>query len=361
MSVRKQNPVFTSGASVLLAALTVMLMLTGCKKEDEPTAPQVQNGWVSQQSGTNERLFCAHFADANTGTVIGDDGTILCTTDGGATWTPRVCPYAEYGVMLTGVAFADGNNATITGEVTLLMLRTTDGGVSWFPQNTGLDFTHSPQLRDVTYPDANIGIAVVFDPWTAPMILRTTNGGADWRKHYLPVEPWKGFYAVSFPTTDIGYIVGSEGFILRTDNGGVTWSTQNSGVTEEIHHVSFADANTGIAIGYGSEAVGDTAEHRYRKWSIILRTTDGGSVWTKLLTIPDMALSAVCVTDADNATIVGERGTILRTTDGGTTWVNQISGTMENLHDVYFSDSNTGTAIGDNGVILRTTNGGFSK
>jgi len=351
-----------SSVSILLAVLIAGSIFTGCRKENpEEPEPPAQNGWVAQTSGTAEELFNVHFADANTGTIIGDDGTILCTSDGGATWSTRVCPYAEYGVILSGVAFADGKNATITGQVTLLMLRTTDGGVSWLPQKTGLDYTHSPMLRDVTYPDANLGIAIVFDPWSAPMIIRTTNGGADWNKQYLPVDPWGGFYAVSFPTTDIGYLVGDQGAILRSGDGGVSWSLQDSGVTEHVYDVSFADANTGFAIAGDRVLVGDTTEHRYHQWSTILRTTDGGAVWTKLQTMDEVYLDAVSVIDPDNATIVGAGGMILRTTDGGATWVPQISGTTENLHDVFFSDRNTGTAIGDNGVILRTTSGGFRK
>jgi photosystem II stability/assembly factor-like uncharacterized protein len=40
--------------------------------------------WTSQASGTNNPLFGVAFTDANTGTAVGDGGTILRTTDGGA-------------------------------------------------------------------------------------------------------------------------------------------------------------------------------------------------------------------------------------------------------------------------------------
>ncbi|MBW2161924.1 MAG: hypothetical protein JRH14_18490 [Deltaproteobacteria bacterium] len=78
------------------------------------------------------------------------------------------------------------------------------------------------------------------------------------------------------------------------------------------------------------------------------------------------SFNGVSFTDANSGTAVGYgllgggdlRGIILRTTDGGATWVEQTSGTSEPLHDVSFTDANTGTIVGEAGIILRTTDGG---
>ena len=44
-------------------------------------------GWVSQNSGTNAGLFSVHFPmNILTGYAVGDNGTILKTTDGGTNW-----------------------------------------------------------------------------------------------------------------------------------------------------------------------------------------------------------------------------------------------------------------------------------
>lgn len=48
--------------------------------------------WVSQTSGKSIILLDVSFADAMTGTVVGDQGTILRTTDGGATWKIQTLP-----------------------------------------------------------------------------------------------------------------------------------------------------------------------------------------------------------------------------------------------------------------------------
>ena len=42
------------------------------------------NNWSVQSSGTTETLWCVSFTDSNSGTVVGKNSTILRTTDGGA-------------------------------------------------------------------------------------------------------------------------------------------------------------------------------------------------------------------------------------------------------------------------------------
>ena len=48
-----------------------------------------QSGWVSQSSGTANLLIGVSFTDANTGTAVGNFGTIAHTTNSGATWTSQ--------------------------------------------------------------------------------------------------------------------------------------------------------------------------------------------------------------------------------------------------------------------------------
>ena len=54
---------------------------------------------------------------------------------------------------------------------------------------------------------------------------------------------------VSFTDANTGTAVGGYGTILRTTNGGTTWTSQTSGTTNHLLGVSFTDANTGTAVG----------------------------------------------------------------------------------------------------------------
>ncbi len=107
----------------------------------------------------------------------------------------------------------------------------------------------------------------------------------------------------------------------------------------------YVDPSTATVVGADSQG------------GLILRTTDGGITWTRQLagTSPLLGVSFV---DADTGTAVGAEGTILHTTDGGATWTLQSSGTTVPLSGVTFVDANTGWAVGEGGTILHTTTGG---
>src|SRR5215470_14626255 len=150
--------------------------------------------------------------------------------------------------------------------------------------------------------------------------------------------------------------VGDFGTILRTTDGGATWTPQFSGTTYRLRGVSFVDANNGTAVG---------------DFGTIVRTTDGGATWTPQTSGTTNALYGVSFVDANTGTAVGDFGTILNTTDGGATWTRQFSGTIDYLYGVSFTDGNTGTAVGcvlvtphprcaGRGAILRTTDGGVT-
>ena len=62
--------------------------------------------------------------------------------------------------------------------------------------------------------------------------------------------------------------------------------------------VFFTDANNGIVVG---------------RYGTILRTTDGGVTWTPEFSDTHSDLFGVFFSDADTGTVVGGEGTILRT------------------------------------------------
>lgn len=57
---------------------------------------------------------------------------------------------------------------------------------------------------------------------------------------------------------------------------------------------------------------------------------------------------------------VGSGGTILKTTDSGKKWKRVVSGTTTLLTSVFFADSSNGWVTGAGGWLSRTTNGGES-
>jgi photosystem II stability/assembly factor-like uncharacterized protein len=330
--------------------------------------------WFTQNSGTTKNLYGVSFTDANTGTAVGDSGTILRTTDGGTTWTSQASGTT---LGLTGVSCTDANTGTAVGggsngDIGAIILRTTDGGATWAPQSSG---TTIP-LHGVCFTDVSNGTVVGGGgggEYPLGIILHTTNGGATWVKQFETDST--SVNSVSFSDRNTGTAVGGGwtdvvGWwttILRTTDGGTTWITQTEPQSDILRSVVFTDANTGTAVG-GAYGSGDIPYSSY----VILRTTDGGVMWTtqKNVTRAGNGFNCVFFTDANTGTAVGHLGycsnwsrrdNILRTTDGGSTWEPQASGTSNPLRGVCFTDVNTGTAVGDSGTILRTTNGGVTS
>jgi hypothetical protein len=147
-----------------------------------------------------ERVF---FTNTNTGTIVGQGGTILRTTDGGTNWVAQTSGITS---SLFGVSFADANTATAVGQDGVV-LRTTDGGTTWEPQTSG-----TPQwLLSVSFTDANTGGAV----GTGGANFRTTDGGTTW---ILQTGGTAVLYDVSFTDANTGTVVGENGTILRMSN-----------------------------------------------------------------------------------------------------------------------------------------------
>ena len=118
--------------------------------------------------------------------MVGGDGTILHTADGGQSWQRQVSETREY---LTSVTFtADGQRGWAVG-LGGAILHTADGGQSWQGQVSGTG-TH---LNSVIFMvDDQRGWVVGSDS----TILLTVNGGKSWQSiaYRMPPAPW--FYVV---------------------------------------------------------------------------------------------------------------------------------------------------------------------
>ncbi|HTK82357.1 MAG TPA: SdrD B-like domain-containing protein [Bacteroidota bacterium] len=286
--------------------------------------------WTYQRSDTTLPLSGVAFVDPKLGAAIGDLGTVLRTTDGGAHWTVH-STNALYD--LRSICFSDEFTGTIVGfdasEFSGLILRTTDAGVTWQRQSSGI----LGGLWSVSFHGPDTGLAVGDDG----VILRTTNGGKNWTK---PAGSFSdGFVGVSLPTSLVGTIVGSGGAILRTTDGGVTWLRQASNTQLSLYGVAFADKNNGMTVGNGGT---------------ILRTTNGGSAWVRVYSDSTLVLRGISYQGAGNVTAVGWRafpgsGIILNTTNNGASWHSTVSPLK-----LYAASAGYGEfAVGDSGTIVR--------
>jgi photosystem II stability/assembly factor-like uncharacterized protein len=295
--------------------------------------------WSPVDSGTTSNLNGAILLDSGTGFVVGDMGTILKSTDAGATWSPLT---SGTSTTLHGIYFLDPNDGVAVGDSGTI-LRTTDGGGAWQNVTSGV----GDDLRAVSFSGAN-GICA----GGSETVLYSTDSGASWQVSQSGFFS-PGFLGAQMLSPTIGFVAGQnsifQSLLGNTTDGGVSWNFQpfyfegNEGGSNDVF---FFDQNTGLV-----------------SWSVfdgrgaIARTTDGGINWATLFF--DQSIEGVAFPLVTSAFAVGAAGRILHSTDTGVTWADRTSGTSANLHDVSFaSDALRGVAVGDGGVILRTTNGG---
>lgn len=334
--------------------------------------------WKST-SGVFGNLRSVHYTSVSTG-FIATGGTIYKTTNGGISWSPTYLSTYE----LRAIHFADANNGIAAGYYGD-MYRTTDGGTIWDLCSKGT----TVQLNNIHYAGTNDGIAAGNTDSSKGTVLLTNDAGKNWRKIliglttsnlyscyiksgstafvagqgiYKTVDSGKSWTRPLTTATVLGigfvssadfngYAVGKStsntGFVLKTTNGGDTWTTATGNLNvRELRGLYIHNWLTVSVVGLTN--LGDP---------FFSKTTNGGTNWTVVTTGVGGA-NAVHFPTPNIGVVVGDLGKISRTTDGGTTWTAQTSGTTEALKGVHFFSADTGVAVGLKSTVLHTTNGG---
>ena len=311
--------------------------------------------WYPQNSGTTQHLNKVQFIDANTGWAVGDSGTIIYTTNAGATWLSKTTSTNAnlYDVKFinSNVGWVIGDNGNEAGPPTeSVILKTTNGGLYWINQMND----STTWLRAGSFLDENIGWVICFES-----ILKTTDGGDSWT---ICASQISGDFLRDIFFVDInnGFVSGWEGGIYKTTDGGTSWNMVFGQMFTWFNALSFTDAQNGIAVGAGG----------MRLWrGLIYTTTNSGIDWMSWMAEDfSSEFNDVYRSSTEIVNVVGlifelgsmEKGIIMRSIDAGQTWSIQNIDSVPPLNGVSFIDDYIGWAVGNNGTILHTTNGGVT-
>ncbi len=176
------------------------------------------------------------------------------------------------------------------------------------------------------------------------LLLLAVPAFAQWNLEYQQ-DLQISFYAVEFPSSTVGYMVGSGGAIYKTTDGGDTWVEQTSPTTLTFYDCFFKSTTEGWAVGDNG---------------LIAVTTDGTN-WA----LHDSS-GVMTTTDINTVFFVGnsgwiglDGGGIYLTTNNGADWtVPTVNVATDDVNEISFSDANNGYAAIDGAGIMYTTDGG---
>lgn len=236
-----------------------------------------------------------------------------------------------------------------------------------FPGRPNADFNRMPSGMNPV-PDTDIAF---IEKWINEGCLED---------EVVPVAPltWRRTNApiASSRTDDIwfidpllGWAVNSDGSIVKTTDGGDHWTEQLSEPNVYFRCIGFANSQSGWA--------GTLTRSRR-----LFHTKDGGTTWTIVAPLPQLAPNKICGLSVVNDQVVYGSGTnhpsdvprMIKTLDGGATWTAwDMSAHASILIDTYFTDALHGWVVGGKSinptptsrdtlkpVVLETADGGVT-
>ncbi len=268
--------------------------------------------WTPSGTGTegatvNCLWISPNFAEDRT-ILAGTSFGILRSTDGGDTWHP-VYQGEDWILSLAGSAAA-----VCAGTYEQGVLRSQDGGQDWQVSNQGL--TARTFLRTLTVPE-HPGLVLAFGPQDG--IVISADGGAHWEPipglgEYLPLNT----IAAANQGADkppLLIVSTSEGHLLRSTDGGATWTPGAVGIPATV-----------LAVDGGGQRVWAGTNDGY-----LFVSRNGGASWEGLPRAPFTGESIMAVApspylDEDHTILVGsladegKKARLWRSLDDGRSW-----------------------------------------
>ncbi|PLX33176.1 MAG: hypothetical protein C0600_00925 [Ignavibacteria bacterium] len=234
------------------------------------------------------------------------DGQLLQTSDGGASW--KEMDIFGFG-LITGVEAGDhlGSNVYCLSLGRFLVNKSSDGGETW-----------NISLTESAFPDADPVCMTFIDP-------------------------------------SLGFIGGDGGRILRTNDGGQSWSIVHGlGYIGTINNLKFRDADFGIATTYSST---------------ILLTSNGGSRWNEAIPAAELSMRELALSPDGSIYLIGVDNdnsfAVLHSTNDGVSWEHRgmlpldYQVTQPEMPQSLYALPNDELYVGATyGILLHSTDGG---
>ena len=232
--------------------------------------------WFHFSTGATSDFHSVHFADPLNGCIVGENGKTLITNNGGFIWENLSRGSVS---ALNNVWFMNSQTGFAVGWL-FTVLKTNDAGATW--NSIAYNNFSNITLNSVFFTDQNTGYTVgdtIYSPLRGTL-YKTTNGGTNWNRHYR-TQNGSRFRDVYFLNRDTGFIVTSSG-VLKTTNAGANYQSVSGSF--DLNSITFITPQTGYCSGRNG---------------VVIKSTDGGSVWTNVATNTTFDLNDISFADAN--------------------------------------------------------------
>lgn len=304
--------------------------------------------WYSIPSGTGKNLNTISFPSPSVGYIGGDDSLLLKTTDGGLTWNPlNLMGISFFGLNadILNLQFLTDSIGYMTAGPYSNSYKTVDGGLNWTVNTFWGTNCYNQGLYFFDPDNGFIGGSGCFQ---GELISKLTNG--IWSAATMNSSTWNSsnlIVDIDFYNLQFGLAASAGGLIFRTIDGGSSWdsipvtSAMNPLTSVLIVNDTLAYAGyTSLNVGFG-----------------LYISTDGGLTWNDDLNsatffYPDFLTlhrSGNGAVYAGGVSQSSQTGLIFRSPGDGVTWNYDL--VAQKVNDFSSYNDSIVFAVGDSGAI----------
>ncbi len=306
--------------------------------------------------------------------AVGNNGVINRSLNGGNSWSRKdenllINKIENIQYLSSTLGFVETSENQFSG---IGLFKTTDGGLSWNPSETGI----SDPINGVQFLSQTLGYAITDnkfyesndagDSWTElhdfglindvsdlhfidknlgwvlgeNEVFKTTDGGSSWNEYQIPAYNY-GVSDIYFLNETRGFVAQPDGRLLKSFDGGVSWTSEALNISETLNKIDFSDNSNGWVVG---------------NRGTVLKTTNGGADWFEVDLDKTDDLATIKFKNNLLGYIGGSDGLLLYTVDGGNHWFNENSKFRnQDITAIEFVEPNTMLLGGRYGYLLKNT------
>lgn len=217
-----------------------------------------------------------------------------------------------------------------------------DDGANWVQANS---VPTQVTLTSVSFPTDKVGYAVGHDA----VIIKTEDGGENWTLIHEEFDAETPLMSVFFDTPSHGLAMGAFGYFIETTDSGATWTQRPiiEGEEDDFHLNDSFRAKDG-AIWIAAE------------FGTVYRSGDSGATFVRLQTPYEGSFWGGRGLSDGTVLIYGMRGNVFRSNNNGETWTKVETGVTKSFGGSAELADGTIVLAGLNGAVAYSTDGANS-